>query len=142
MAKKKKMSKKAYINLKVKNCDKLIIGATSDEQRNIYQGYRDYWIDKLPKTQNPDVIAAKEAEKEQAAIEAEATAKKEEEEAAVLKHIEEEQEKQRAVILKRIEDLKDLLPKDPILEQGKAEPEEEEIPDEEVSEEDDSDRSE
>jgi hypothetical protein len=58
MAKKKK-SNKDYINRKIKNCDNLIIEATSNEQKEVYIKYREFWIEKLPKALDPDLIAEK-----------------------------------------------------------------------------------
>lgn len=50
---------KAYIKKKIENCQGLVDNATSDAQREVYQGYLDFWTEKLPKSQRPDIIAEK-----------------------------------------------------------------------------------
>ena len=137
MAKKKKMTKKTYINLKIENCDKLIIGATSNEQKEIYQGYRDYWIEQLAKKDNPDIIAAKKLEKVKLEAEAFEKARIKEEQEQALRDIEKQKEAEQAIILKQIEDLKALMPeiKEEISEtveilEESLESEEEEVPEE------------
>lgn len=143
MAKKKKMSKKAYINLKLKNCDKLILGATSDKQKEIYQGYREHWIGQLAERDNPDIIAEKKLEKERLAAEKLEIAKRDAEREAEIRGIEKQKEAEQAIILKQIEDLKKKLPNpvavtdlgqgktryEVILDESKPE-EEEEVPEE------------
>ncbi len=47
MVKKKKLTKKEYIDIKIANCDQLIQTAISIAQSNIYEGYRKFWIDQL-----------------------------------------------------------------------------------------------
>jgi len=107
---KKKISKKAYINLKIENCDKLILGATSDEQKEIYQGYREHWIGKLTEKDNPDIIAAKKLEKERLAAEKLEEIRIKEEQETALRDIEKQKEAEQAIIKKQIEDLKALMP--------------------------------
>ena len=111
MAKKKrKISKREYITIKIANCDQLIGMATSEEQRKIYTSYREHWIGQLSKKDNPDIKAAKELEKERLAAEAFEKARIEAEEKEVEVKAEADREAKQAAILKQIEDLKKLIP--------------------------------
>ena len=114
MAKKKKLTKKEYIDIKIANCDKLIANANSPEQKEVYENYRKSWIDKLTIAQRPDVIARKKAEKERFSIEKAEIAKRDADREAVLKDIAAQKEAKLAATLKQIEELKKLLPKEVI----------------------------
>ena len=50
---------KAYINLKIENCQRLVDNATSEDQEKVYQGYLAFWEEKLPKKERPEEIAKK-----------------------------------------------------------------------------------
>lgn len=110
MAKKKKLTKKEYIDIKIANCDQLIKTASSPEQKEAYEKYRQDWIDKLTNAQKPEVIAAKKAEKERLAIEKAEIVKRDADREEVLKDIAAEKEAKLAATLKQIEELKKLLP--------------------------------
>lgn len=58
---------KEYINQKISNCQRLVDESKLDAQREIYQGYLDFWSEKLPKAQRPEVIAKTEKDAEIAA---------------------------------------------------------------------------
>ena len=65
---------KEYINLKISNCQRLVDEAISEDQKKAYQGYLDFWTEKLPKKEQPEVIAKKEEIKAKKEIEKEAKA--------------------------------------------------------------------
>ena len=63
---------KEYIGIKIHNCQELVDNAISEDQAKVYQGYLDFWTEKLPKKEQPDVIAKKaERAEEKAEFEAE-----------------------------------------------------------------------
>lgn len=51
---------KKYIERKIENCTNLVETATSDAQREFYQGYLDLWTKKLPAKERPEAIAKRE----------------------------------------------------------------------------------
>jgi len=63
---------KDYINRKIENCQGLVDTATSEDQKKVYQGYLDFWTEKLPKKDRPEEIAAKEDARIKKEAEAEA----------------------------------------------------------------------
>ncbi|GAH42409.1 unnamed protein product [marine sediment metagenome] len=104
--------RKKYCLMKIEMLDLLISKSTNPKQKEIYEGFRQKFVDELPKTQNPDIIAEKTLEKErlaelkeQAALEAEKARIEE------IK-IKAEKETKQAAILKQIEDLKKLIPQE------------------------------
>ena len=119
---------KDYINKKIEMIDGLIQNAISLAQAAAYEVYRKFWIDKLSPSQNPDVIAEKEALKEAKAAEL-AEKKRIAAEAKALKNAEveaakaeearlnAEKETKLADTLKQIEELKKLLPQKTLIEE-------------------------
>lgn len=89
---------KEYVEWKISNCKKLVETATSDAQAEVYQGYLDFWTEKLPKKDRPEVIAEKE-EAKQKKLEI-AVAKREEAELAAVMKAEEELLKEKAAHIK------------------------------------------
>lgn len=49
---------KKYIELKIKNCQQLVDTTISEERKKIYQGYLDFWEEKLgiPKPKKEEII--------------------------------------------------------------------------------------
>jgi len=58
-----------YVDKKVLKCQVLVDNATSEAQREVYQGYLDFWTKKLPKAQRPEIIAKKEDAKAEKILE-------------------------------------------------------------------------
>ena len=67
---------KEYIGIKIHNCQELVDNAISEEQAKVYLGYLEFWTNKLPKKEQPEVIA-KKAEDKQKKLEVEAAKKAE-----------------------------------------------------------------
>jgi len=53
---------KGYIELKIKQCNHLVNGATSENQKEIYQDYLDFWTNKLESIDSNNWIEPKKDE--------------------------------------------------------------------------------
>jgi len=60
---------KEYVKLKIEQCQGLVDNAISEDQAKVYQGYLDFWSEKLPKKEQPEILAKKAEEKQKRAEE-------------------------------------------------------------------------